>query len=183
MCFGATEVNLVTIYKRGKKDEYNFFNWKWIRLKHRSCNHIFGFPERVCKAFRCGQRSIEILQTDYSEIDIEDLIEKEDVVVSLTHAGYIKRVSVSEYKTQKRGGKGVIAHKPKEEDFVEHMFITNTHNRIMFFTNLGKVYCMKAYAIPEGQKAAKGRAIINLLELSEGERNEIFNIRKRAYVR
>ena len=115
------------------------------------------------------ERKSEIV-TDYSEIDIADLIEKEDVVVSMTHYGYIKRVPVSEYKAQKRGGKGMIAHKPKEEDFVENMFITNTHNDIMFFTNKGKVYSIKGYEIPEGQKVAKGRAIINLLNLTEDEK-------------
>ncbi|MGN1258806.1 MAG: DNA gyrase subunit A [Christensenellales bacterium] len=115
------------------------------------------------------ERRSEIV-TDFNEIDIADLIEKEDVVVSMTHYGYIKRVPVSEYKAQKRGGKGIIAHKPKEEDFVENMFITNTHNDILFFTNFGKVYSIKGYEIPEGQKSAKGRAIVNLLELAENEK-------------
>lgn len=115
------------------------------------------------------ERKSEI-STDYSEINIEDLIKKEDVVVSMTHFGYIKRVPVAEYKAQKRGGKGIIAHKPKEEDFVENMFITNTHNDILFFTSKGRVYSLKGYEIPEGQKQAKGRAIVNLLELSENEK-------------
>lgn len=115
------------------------------------------------------ERKSEI-QTDYSEIDIADLIPKEDVVVSMTHFGYIKRVSVNEYRSQKRGGKGTIAHRPKEEDFVENMFITNTHNSIMFFTNLGKVYSTMGYDIPEGQKQAKGRAIVNLLQLDANEK-------------
>lgn len=115
------------------------------------------------------ERKSEIC-TDYSEINIEDLIKKEDVVVSMTHNGYIKRVPVAEYKAQRRGGKGMIAHKPKEEDFVENMFITNTHNNILFFTSLGRVYSLKGYEIPEGQKQAKGRAIVNLLELQEQEK-------------
>ena len=115
------------------------------------------------------ERKSEIC-TDYSEINIEDLIKREDVVVSMTHYGYIKRVPVTEYKAQKRGGKGMIAHKPKEEDFVENMFITNTHNNILFFTSLGRVYSLKGYEIPEGQKQAKGRAIVNLLELMENEK-------------
>lgn len=115
------------------------------------------------------ERKSEI-STDYSEINIEDLIKKEDVVVSMTHFGYIKRVPVAEYKAQKRGGKGIIAHKPKEEDFVENMFITNTHNDILFFTSKGRVYSLKGYEIPEGQKQAKGRAIVNLLELTENEK-------------
>lgn len=110
------------------------------------------------------------ISTDYSEINIEDLIKREDVVVSMTHYGYIKRVPVAEYKAQKRGGKGIIAHKPKEEDFVENMFITNTHNDILFFTSKGRVYSLKGYEIPEGQKQAKGRAIVNLLELTENEK-------------
>ena len=115
------------------------------------------------------ERKSEITM-DTSDIDIEDLIEKEDVVVSMTHYGYIKRIPVAEYKSQHRGGAGTIAHKPKEEDFVENMFITNTHNSIMFFTNKGKVYSLKGYEIPEGQRQAKGRAIINLLPLIEGEK-------------
>jgi len=115
------------------------------------------------------ERKSEI-STDYSEINIEDLIKREDVVVSMTHYGYIKRVPVAEYKAQKRGGKGIIAHKPKEEDFVENMFITNTHNDILFFTSKGRVYSLKGYEIPEGQKQAKGRAIVNLLELTENEK-------------
>ena len=108
--------------------------------------------------------------TDYSEIDIGDLIEKEDVVVSMTHLGYIKRLPVSEYHTQKRGGKGVTAHKPREEDFVENMFITNTHDDLLFFSNKGKVYCIKGYEVPEAERTARGRAIVNLLQLDNGEK-------------
>ena len=107
---------------------------------------------------------------DVSDINIEDLIAKEDVVISMTHFGYIKRVPVTEYRAQKRGGMGATAHKPKEEDFVENMFITSTHDDIMFFTNKGKVYTLKGYEIPEGQKQARGRAIVNLLELSQDEK-------------
>ena len=107
---------------------------------------------------------------DYSSIDIADLIEKEDVVVSMTHFGYIKRIPVAEYRSQHRGGMGAIAHKAKEEDFVENLFISNTHDDIMFFSNRGKVYTIKGYEIPEGQKQAKGRAIVNLLELATDEK-------------
>ena len=112
------------------------------------------------------------VSVDVGDIDIADLIEREDVVISLTHFGYIKRIPVAEYKSQHRGGQGVTGHKPKEEDFVESMFISNTHDDILYFTNLGKVYCTKAYEIPEAQKNARGRAIINLLELAEGEKVE-----------
>ncbi len=107
---------------------------------------------------------------DYRDINIEDLIEKEDVVISMTHYGYIKRIPVAEYKSQHRGGQGVIAHKAKEEDFVENLFISSTHDDIMFFSNFGKVYTIKGYEIPEGQKQAKGRAIVNLLEVADGEK-------------
>ncbi len=109
------------------------------------------------------------LSYDPSEIDIADLVKKEDVVISVTHLGYIKRLSLEEYKTQKRGGRGVTGHKPKEEDFVEDMFISSTHDRLLMFTNFGKVYRLMGYEIPEALKAARGRALVNLLPLSEGE--------------
>ncbi|MCL2621436.1 MAG: DNA gyrase subunit A [Firmicutes bacterium] len=104
------------------------------------------------------------------EIDIADLIEKEDVMVSMTHFGYVKRLPLTEYKAQKRGGKGSITHKAKEEDFIENMYITNTHDDLMFFTNTGKVFCIKAYEVPAAEKNSKGRAIVNLLQLANNER-------------
>lgn len=112
-------------------------------------------------------RKTEIVM-DYSNIDIGDLIDKHDVVISLTSQGYIKRLPVDEYKTQHRGGRGVNAHKTKEEDFVTDMFVVNSHDDIMLFSNLGKVYVMKAYTIPEAGRQNKGRALVNLLPL-EGE--------------
>lgn len=110
------------------------------------------------------------LSYDYNDIDIEDLIEQEDIVISLTHQGYIKRMATDEYKAQRRGGVGVTAHKAKDEDFVENVFNSNTHEPILFFSNFGKVYRLKAYMIPEGSKTAKGRAMVNLLNLADGER-------------
>lgn len=107
---------------------------------------------------------------NFDEIDAADLIERENVVISMTHFGYVKRLPVSEYKAQHRGGAGVTAHKPKEEDFVENMFITSTHDDLMFFTNRGRVYRMKAYCIPEAERTARGRAIVNLLSLLPDER-------------
>lgn len=106
------------------------------------------------------------------EGDIEDasLIPVEDVVISMTHTGYIKRIPVSEYRAQNRGGRGVTAHKTKDEDFVENMFMSSTHDDVMFFTNFGKVYCIKAYEIPEAQRTARGRAVINLIQISDGEK-------------
>jgi len=109
------------------------------------------------------------ISVDYSDIDVEDLIAKEDVVISLTHFGYIKRQPVSEYKAQNRGGVGIAGHKTKEEDFVEKMFIANSHDELLFFTTKGRVFIQKAYMIPEAQKNTKGRAVVNVLQLGENE--------------
>lgn len=110
------------------------------------------------------------LSYDYGEIDIEDLIEREDVVITMTHSGYIKRQPVAEYKAQRRGGMGITAHKPKDEDFVERLFISSTHDEILFFSSFGKVYSIKAYEIPEAQRQARGRAIVNLLQIEQDEK-------------
>ena len=115
------------------------------------------------------ERRTEIC-VNYDEINIADLIEREDVIVSMTHYGYVKRLPVGEYKAQHRGGTGVTAHKPKEEDFVENMFVTCTHDDLLFFTSKGRVYSIKAYEIPEADRTARGRAIVNLLQLTPDER-------------
>ena len=99
-----------------------------------------------------------------------DIFPVEDVVISLTHLGYVKRVPITEYRTQRRGGKGVTAHKPKEEDFIDNMFVTSTHDDVLFFTDKGKVYSIKGFMVPEGQRTARGRAIVNLLQLEENEK-------------
>jgi DNA gyrase subunit A len=104
------------------------------------------------------------------DIDIEDMIEEEDIIITLTHYGYIKRLPEDTYKTQRRGGKGITGLTTREEDFVEDLFITSTHDTILFFTNKGKVYSLKAYEIPEGRRQAKGIAIINLLNLTGNEK-------------
>ncbi len=114
------------------------------------------------------------LSYDESEIDIADLIAKEDVVISMTYQGYVKRIAVSEYKSQNRGGVGVTAHKTKDEDFVKKMFVCNTHDDLLFFSNAGKAYSLKAFMIPEATKTAKGRAMVNVLPLAEGERITAF---------
>ena len=110
------------------------------------------------------------ISLDYSDIDIADLIAREDVVINLTHCGYVKRLPVAEYRAQHRAGQGVIGITTKEEDFVEKIFVTSTHDTLLFFTNMGKVYSLKGYEIPEASRQAKGRAIINLLQLSSGEK-------------
>ncbi|MDR3319219.1 MAG: DNA gyrase subunit A, partial [Clostridiales bacterium] len=140
---------------------------------------IIGSKERICAIVRAELLDVKEkfatprltdMSYEYGDIDIADMIDKEDVVISMTHFGYIKRLPVTEYRTQKRGGKGITAHRPKEEDFVEDMFITSTHDDLLFFTNRGKVYMIKAYEVPEAQRTARGRAIVNLLQLEEGER-------------
>lgn len=105
-----------------------------------------------------------------SEIDDEDLIEEEEVVVSLTHSGYAKRIPVSEYRVQGRGGIGTTAHKTKEEDFVENMFICSTHDHILLFSDKGKVYHIKCYMIPEANKMARGRALVNIVQIDQDEK-------------
>ena len=104
------------------------------------------------------------------EIDMLDLVQEEDMVITMTHFGYVKRVSMSAYRAQKRGGKGVSAATTREQDYVEQMFVTSTHDQIMFFTNRGRVYQMWCYEIPEAGRAAKGTAIVNLLQLDGGEK-------------
>lgn len=115
------------------------------------------------------ERKTQII-ADVGEIDLEDLIEEENVCITLTHHGYIKRIPEDTYKRQKRGGKGIKGLKTRDEDFVIDLFTTSTHDYLMFFTNKGKTYHIKAYEIPEATRTAKGTAIINILPLSQGER-------------
>ena len=107
-----------------------------------------------------------------NEIDIEDLIQEEDVVVTLTHSGYIKRISADTYSAQRRGGRGIQAMSTKEDDFVEHVSITSTHSDVLFFTNKGRVYKLRAYEIPDAGRTAKGTNIINLIAIEQDERIE-----------
>ncbi|MGL6022396.1 MAG: DNA gyrase subunit A [Chitinophagaceae bacterium] len=111
------------------------------------------------------QRKTEI-QYLANEISIEDLIKKEDVVITISHLGYIKRTSIDEYRSQKRGGRGSKGARTREEDWVEHLFIASTHNTLLIFTEQGRCYWIKVYEIPETDKIAKGRAIQNLLQLA-----------------
>ncbi len=104
------------------------------------------------------------------EIDIEDLIIEEDMIITISHTGYIKRNPVTIYRSQKRGGKGKIGMETKEEDFVEHLFVASTHDYLFFFTDSGKVYSIKVHQIPEAGRLAKGKAIVNLLQLNKDER-------------
>lgn len=106
---------------------------------------------------------------DYSEFSIEDIIAEEDVVITISHNGYIKRFPVSGYKRQSRGGKGVTGAATREDDFIEHMFIASTHNYILLFTDQGKCHWLKVYEVPEGGRATRGRSILNLVQLDKGD--------------
>lgn len=118
------------------------------------------------------------IRPDEDEIDIEDLINEEDVLITLTRQGYIKRLPADTYKVQNRGGKGVIGLTTKDDDFVENLFVTSTHDDILFFTNQGRVYSKKAYEIQEGRRQAKGQAIINILQLEKDEKVQaVFPVR------
>src|SRR6478672_5342014 len=104
------------------------------------------------------------------EIDIEDLIADQQMVISITHSGYIKSLPLSTYRQQRRGGVGVTGMDMKDDDYIEHLFVSSTHDYLLFFTNRGKVYRLKVYELPEASRTAKGRALVNLLPLREGER-------------
>ena len=106
----------------------------------------------------------------FDEIDMEDLIDEEECIVTVTHNGYVKRLPVDTYRSQRRGGRGVMGMTTREEDFVEHLFTTSTHHHILFFTTKGIVYRLKGYQIPEAARQAKGTAIVNLLPLEPGEK-------------
>jgi len=108
--------------------------------------------------------------TDVSDFSMEDFIEKEDVVITISNDGYAKRIPLSTYKSQNRGGKGIIGSKTKEEDFMEHLFITSSHATILMFTNRGRVFALRAFEIPEGNRMSKGKALVNLLQLTGEEK-------------
>ena len=114
-------------------------------------------------------RRSEILAVD-GDLSMEDIIPNEGCMITITHKGFMKRTSLDEYRSQKRGGKGVIGSGQYEEDFVEHLFTASTHDNIMFFMNSGRVYVEKVYNLPEGSRTAKGRALANILELQKGEK-------------
>ena len=114
-------------------------------------------------------RRTEITQL-LEDIDLDDVIQEEDMVVTMTHFGYVKRISPDVYRTQNRGGRGVMGHSTKEEDFVERMFVTSTHSDLFFYTTRGRVFKVRCYAIPETGRASKGVPVVNLVQLQDGEK-------------
>jgi len=120
------------------------------------------------------ERKTSIIEKEYEDFEEEELIKPEDNVITISHAGYIKRLAVNLYRQQRRGGKGARAASTKDEDFIEEIFIANTHNYILFFTNQGKLHWLKVYQVPEAGKQAKGSSISNLLQLNENEKITAF---------
>jgi DNA gyrase subunit A len=133
---------------------------------------IYGIIKEELRTIKkkYGDKRRTEITSQTSDIEIEDLIAEEENVIAITHSGYIKRLPADTYRKQHRGGRGVTGMNLKEEDFVEHLFISSTHNYIMFFSNLGKVYRLKVHELPLGSKASKGKAIVNLLPFKSGER-------------
>mgnify|MGYP000557200537 FL=1 len=119
------------------------------------------------------ERRTEIIQVDM-DFSMEDLIAEEEVVLTITHQGYIKRTALNTYRTQRRGGRGVQGAMSKDEDFVEHLFIANTHHYMLFFTDKGKCFWLKVYDIPQGGRATRGRAVVNLIGCEPGEKVKAF---------
>lgn len=150
-----------------------------IRATIEYLNSILGSEEKVLEIIKedlikikdkyGDQRRTEIAAVA-DEIDIEDLIDEEDVIITMTHLGYVKRVPVDTYRSQRRGGRGIAAQSIREEDFIESIITTSTHDHVLFFTNKGKMFKLKAYQIPEAGRQAKGTAVVNLLELSPDEK-------------
>jgi DNA gyrase subunit A len=115
------------------------------------------------------ERKTEITYLD-DEVKIKDLIKEEDVVITISHLGYIKRTSATEYRAQRRGGRGVMGGKTREEDWIEHLFVASTHHTMLFFTEKGRCYWLNVYEIPEGEKTGKGRAIQNLIQIPQDDK-------------
>lgn len=160
------------------------------------CKKILSDPQELLRVVKeellqikekyADERRSEI---EYNSKDfvIEDMIAKEDVVITVSHLGYIKRTSLAEYKTQHRGGMGSKGSSTREEDFIEHVYVASTHDYILMFTNKGRLHWMKVYEIPEGNKTSKGRALQNLLQIEDGEVIRAFvntrNLKDEQYVK
>ncbi len=134
--------------------------------------NIYAIIREDCEMLirkHANSRRTEISPEEIGDVDLEDLIEEETMVVSISHNGYIKRTPASVYRAQRRGGKGIKGAKTDEDDPVEHLFVSSTHDYLLFFTNKGKVYWQKVYKLPQLSRESKGRAVVNLLNLTEGE--------------
>jgi DNA gyrase subunit A len=161
------------------EQEKIFNEYKEILDKIKDLGEILADPDKLLQVIRDelkalrdtfgDRRRTEIVQ-DQSDLSVEDLIPQEDVIVTLSHGGYVKSQPIDTYQAQRRGGRGRSATKMKDEDFVDKLFVANTHDQILCFSSLGKVYWLKVYQVPQASRGARGRPIVNLLPLEEGER-------------
>jgi len=156
-----------------RETEQNIARFKLILGDERELLKLLSNEIADIKKEFGDERRTRIIEAE-GELSVEDLIVEEDVVVTVTNGGYIKRTPKSLYRTQRRGGRGLIGAATTEQDFVEHLEVVSTHAQLFFFTSAGKVYALKAYELPEGGRAAKGRSIANLLSLAQGERLSAF---------
>ena len=153
--------------------------YKEILGKIKDLSNILSDPDKLLQVIRelylevseaiGDERRTEIVQ-DHSDLSVEDLIPSEDVVVTLSHAGYAKAQPIEAYQSQKRGGRGRSATKVKDEDFIDQLFVANTHDTILCFSSRGKVYWLKVYQVPQASRGSRGKPIVNLLPLEDGER-------------
>ena len=165
----------LTGLERGKiEEEYNALMEEVSRLRAILASEDLVYKiikeELIVIKEKYGDERRTEIKASEEEINLEDMIQEECVAITLTHCGYIKRLPEDTYKTQRRGGRGVAGLTTREDDFVEHLYITSTHDNLLFFTNQGRVYSMKGYEIPEARRQARGTAIINLLQLNAGEK-------------
>ena len=165
----------LTGLERGKiEEEYNALMEEVNRLRAILASEELVYKiikdELVVIKEKYGDERRTEIKASEEEINLEDMIQEECVAITLTHFGYIKRLPEDTYKTQRRGGRGVAGLTTREDDFVEHLYVTSTHDNLLFFTNQGRVYSMKGYEIPEARRQARGTAIINLLQLNAGEK-------------
>jgi DNA gyrase subunit A len=162
--------------------------YKEILVKIKELSDILANPDRLVKVIRDeliemrdtygDKRRTEIVQ-DHSDLSVEDLIPEEEVVVTLSHGGYAKAQPIDVYQAQKRGGRGRSATKVKDEDFIDNLFIANTHDTILCFSSRGKMYWLKVYQVPQASRGSRGKPIVNLLPLEQGERiNAVLPIRE-----
>jgi DNA gyrase subunit A len=156
------------------KEEYEALMKLIAHLKEILANEGLRFQIIKDELYEVKQKFGDIRRSEIQyladEMRIEDLIEEEDVVITISHHGYIKRTSATEYRQQKRGGRGAIGSRTREEDYVEHLFVASTHHTMLFFSEKGRCYWLKVYQIPEGDKTSKGRAIQNLIQISQDDK-------------
>lgn len=183
--FGLTQIQATAILEMQLR-QLTRLNRERLEEEYRSkLKEIAGYEDILCNPARVNaiiknelrtlrdrygdERKTRIIPTEAEEIGEEDLIPEEDMLVTITRDGYVKRVPLDTYKTQRRGGRGIIGANTKEEDTIEHLFVANTHDYILFFTSRGRVYKLKAYEVPQTSRTAMGMAIINLINIEPGD--------------